>query len=147
MSAMKQPTLDREIRSRIDAFASDLSQLIRASAVQALLGALGAEQAAPAARVPAAPASAAPVKARRGKRGKRSSEDVQKTSADLLTYITSHPGERLEQIAVGMGLPSKALKLPIQKLFEAKSIRSEGQRRGMKYFAGGKKARGRARKA
>jgi hypothetical protein len=75
---------------------------------------------------------------------------VDAAAARLLDYVASHPGERIEQIAKGMGESSKELKLPVQKLLAAKSMRTEGQKRGTTYFAGGKRGksakRGRAGK-
>jgi hypothetical protein len=143
---MKQSPLDREIRNRIDAFIHDVTSLVRSSALDAVMQALGPRAPAAASSAPAAPASKPPAKAR-GRRGKRSSDEVNAAAATLFDYISAHPGERLEQIGAGMGVATKELKLPVQKLFEAKAIRTEGQRRGTKYFAGGKRGRGRGKKA
>ena len=56
----------------------------------------------------------------------------------LLTYVRSNPGEGLESIGKGLGLPTKELKLPVQKLLASKSVRTTGQKRGTKYFASGR---------
>lgn len=56
-------------------------------------------------------------------------------AASLLDYISAHAGERLEQISKGLGVPSKELKLPVQKLFEQNKIKTTGEKRGTKYFA------------
>jgi hypothetical protein len=53
----------------------------------------------------------------------------------VLKFIKSNPGSRSEQIAQGLGVGTKDLVLPINKLFETKAIKSTGQRRGMKYTA------------
>jgi hypothetical protein len=46
-----------------------------------------------------------------------------------------HPGERIEQIAKGLGAPSKELQLPTRKLLDDKKIRKKGQKRATTYFA------------
>ncbi len=56
---------------------------------------------------------------RRGRRGKRTPEDVEKVSATLLAYVKKHDGQRIEEIGKGMGVATKGLKLPIQKLIKA----------------------------
>lgn len=157
MAFMKSSPLDREIRARIEAFVADLSTLIRGSVVDALSGALGIEassSAAPravaASAAPApAPASASATKAKKGngKRERRSADQVNASAERFLEFVTANPGLRLEQIAAGIGMPTKGLKLPVIKLAEAGAIYTEGQRRGTKYFAGSKKSRPRTKKA
>lgn len=153
MALMKSSPLDREIRARIEAFVADLSTLIRGSVVDALSGALGIEassSAAPrAAAASAAPAPAPAPKAKKanGKRERRSADQVNASAERFLEFVTANPGLRLEQIAAGIGMPTKGLKLPVIKLAEAGAIYTEGQRRGTKYFAGSKKSRPRTKKA
>jgi hypothetical protein len=48
--------------------------------------------------------------------------------------IKKAPGARAEQLAEALGVGTKELALPIAKLFDDKSIKSTGQRRGTKYF-------------
>ena len=154
---MKPTLLDREIRSRIDAFLSDLSTLVRRSALDAVRDALGETGlGAPAAVAPAAPKTPKAASLRR-RGGKRTSEQVNQMAERFLEYVRANDGQRLEQIAAGMKVPSKDLKLPVQKLLADKAISTTGQRRGTKYFAGAAagtgggagaaKKRGRKRKA
>jgi hypothetical protein len=84
-----------------------------------------------------AASAAAPKAARGGKRAKRSSEDVQAMADSFLAYVTSNEGQRLEEIAKGMSVSSKELKLPVITLLQARAVRTEGQKRGTKYFSGG----------
>jgi hypothetical protein len=137
-------TLDREIRARIDAFVTDLSNLVKISALEAIRDALGAELGgSPARRGPGrprksgvpSPIAAGPLAPRRGRRGKRSSEDVRKTADAVLAYVRSNEGQRLEEIGRGLGIATKELKLPVAKLFEAGAIKTKGQKRGTRYFA------------
>jgi hypothetical protein len=148
MRRMTQSTLDREIRNRIDLFLNDLSAFVKASALEAVRSALGEDSAPARARSAARARTAAPQ--RRGRRAKRTSEEVAGTATQVLAFIRTNPGQRLEQIAAGMSVGTKELKLPVQKLLADKAVSTQGQRRGTKYFAGGAKAtrgRRRARKA
>jgi hypothetical protein len=139
---MKTSSNDRELRARIDAFVSEISSLVRISALEAVQEALGsslgaassARAGAPAKRGPGRPPKAAGAVARR-KGGKRKPEDVLETASAVLSYIKANPGQRLEEIGKGVGSPTKELKLPIQKLFEQKAISTKGVKRGTKYFA------------
>jgi len=155
-------TLDSEIRSRIDAFVNDLSNLVKITALESVEDALGG-QAAPARRGrppgrrgpgrPRGSVSRAPsANGRRGKRAKRSSGDVDATAAKVLAHVRANPGQNVGEIRAALGASSKELQLPVQKLIAAKSLRTTGQRRGTRYFAGGrggatKKASGRRRTA
>ena len=65
----------------------------------------------------------------------------------LLTYVQSNPGQRLEEIGVGLGTSTKGLKGPIARLVRDGLLRTEGQRRGTRYHPGsGKPARRKAAK-
>lgn len=157
MTPMSTTQLDRQIQDRIQAFLTELSGLVRQSALEAVQAALGGGVAAPVRRGPgrprknaaagpiaaAAPAGAAGSKsgasaagkpARRAKRAKRTSADVDATAAALLAYVAANEGQSIEQIGKGMGVATKELKLPVIKLMEAKKLKTKGQKRGTKYF-------------
>jgi hypothetical protein len=160
MTPMSTTQLDRQIQDRIQAFLTELSGLVRQSALEAVQAALGGGVAAPARRGPGRPrknaaagpiAAAAPTgaaggkssassvpagkPARKGKRAKRTSADVDATAAALFAYVAANEGQSIEQIGKGMGVPTKELKLPVIKLMEGKKLKTKGQRRGTKYFA------------
>ena len=153
---MKPSPLDREIRSRIDTLLTDISALVKRSALDAVNSALGGAATPSAAAPQRGPGRArkdvSAPKAARGKRVKRTSEDVQATATAFLAYVKANQGQRLEEIAKGLGVPTKDLKLPVIKLLEARAVRTEGQKRGTRYFAGSRrksataKARGAASK-
>src|SRR6185503_16861450 len=106
-------------------------------ALEAVQSALGGNGSAAPRRGPGRPrktAASAPA-ARAGKRGRRASGDVQAMADQILAYIKKNEGQRLEEISKGLGVASKELKLPVQKLFAAKAIKTKGQKRGTKYFA------------
>jgi len=85
-----------------------------------------------------------------GRRRRRTAEELVEMQGDLVTYVAKNPGQRLEQIAIGMDIDSHDLKRPIQMLLEAKELSKEGQRRGTMYYAKGaskpKAAKKKARK-
>jgi hypothetical protein len=135
---MSKNDLGSGLRARVDAFVADLSQLIREEALDAVRQALGAS----AAPAPRRTRKAAPV-ARKGRgRSRRSSADLESLASALQSHVKSNPGQRLEQIGAAMGIDTKELKRPVQLLLGAGSLRTEGQRRGTKYFAGGGSRRG-----
>lgn len=149
---MNTQQLDTSIRSHIDQFLVSISTLVRQAAVEAVREALGAGDgmvAAPARRGPGRPrkeaAVAAPASKARagGKRGRRSSADVEQVAAQVRDYVSANPGQRLEEIGRGLGADTAGLKRPIQALLAAGELRTEGQKRGTKYFpGGGSKSRG-----
>jgi hypothetical protein len=146
---MPTPTIDTAIRTQIDQFLTSISQLVRQAAVEAVKDALGATDgrvAAPARRGPGRPrkaGGASPVasgpKSRAGKRGRRSATDVEQVASQVLAYVQGNPGQRLEEIGRGLGVDTGGLKRPIQQLLATGRLRTEGQKRGTKYFAGGKR--------
>jgi hypothetical protein len=127
---------DQEIRSRIESFIGEMSQLVRLAALEAVHAALtggnGVVKRGPGRPRRNGTAAADPV--RRGRSGKRSPEAVQKTADALLAYLKGNEGQTIEQVAKGMGTSTKELKLPVIKLIDAKSIKTKGQKRGTKYF-------------
>ena len=143
--AMAPPNdIDSAIRVRVDAFVNDLGNLVRAAAVEAVRGALGDGSAAPRRRGrprKAAPVlggiarRAAPLAGRRRRRGRRSSEAVGATSDKVRAHVRANPGQRLEEMGRAFGMPTSELKLPVSKLMAAGELRTEGAKRGTRYYA------------
>jgi hypothetical protein len=142
------PTVNDQIRDRVEAFAMELTELIRAAAMETVSAALGegtsgggrggrgrgrrAAAAAPAraTRGPGRPARAAS----REKGAKRPPQEIEKLTDRLADYIKSNPGQRIEQVAQGMGTSTKELNLPVKKLISTKAIKTKGQKRATQYF-------------
>ena len=135
---MAKNTVNDRIRSRVEAFAVELSALIRDSAMETVREALGGG-AAPrrAGRPGRAAASAAPVRGggRREKGQKRDPGEIERLTGRLLDYVKGNPGQRIEQIADGMSTSTKELNLPAKKLIAGKQLRTKGQKRATQYFA------------
>ena len=136
---MAKNTVNDRIRSRVEAFAEELSALIRDSAMETVRDALGGS-AAPrrAGRAGRVAASAAPVRGgggRREKGQKRDPGEIERLTGRLLDYVKGNAGQRIEQIAAGMGTVTKELNLPVKKLIAQKSLKTKGQKRATQYFA------------
>mgnify|MGYP001329832984 CR=1 FL=1 len=77
---------------------------------------------------------------------RRSSADLEATAGKVLAYVRSNAGQRLEEIGKGLRTATAGLKRPIQGLLAAGKLRTEGQKRGTRYFAGGRGKRKAKRK-
>jgi hypothetical protein len=139
-----------DIRSLIESFTSDLSTVMRRAAleeVQARLT-LVIGDVAPKRRGPGRPrATAAAAVPQKKKRGKRTAADLAGVGDALLAHVKANPGARGEQIAAALGTDVETMRLPMQKLIAEKKVRTEGERRGTRYFAGAGKAKRAGRKA
>ncbi len=146
-----QNNLDARLQARIESFVEEISSIVRDSAMDAVRQALetGGSSRTPS-RGPGRPAGSGAGGARRkivkktrgSRRVRRTAADLEKLGAQVLTHVKSNPGHRLEEIGSALDVPTSELKRPVFLLLEAKELRTTGQRRGTKYFAGagGKKA-------
>ena len=138
---------DQAIRSRIDSFLSELSGIVRQSALEAVQEALGGG--APRRRGPGRPKGSGrrgpgrPPKTgqrragrptRAGKRIRRSSEDLAKIGARVLAQVRSKAGQRLEEIGRALRTDTSVLKKPVADLLKAKKLKTKGAKRGTRYF-------------
>ncbi|MEQ1727363.1 MAG: hypothetical protein ABL982_03200 [Vicinamibacterales bacterium] len=127
-----------DIHTLVNDFTTQLEQMIRRTALEQVEAALGGA-AAPARQGPGRPrktAGSAPVR-RAPKGGKRSSASMDQMQATLLAHVKANPGQRGEQIAAALKTDVGTMRLPMKKLIAARAVRTEGQRRGMTYFAAG----------
>jgi hypothetical protein len=129
---MAKQNLEREIHDRIASFLHELSGLVRAAAIESVHAALG-ENGAPRRR--GRPASGRTRVARAGKRVRRSAEDLEKIAARVLTHVKSKAGQRLEEIGRALNTETGVLKKPIAMLVAKKKLKTQGRKRGTKYFA------------
>lgn len=117
------------VQSVIDRFVSELTAIAREEAAKIVLGGI-------------APSRSVRKAASNGTAGggKRSAERLEALQTEILAFVKSHPGLRIEQINEQLGTSTKDLALPIRKLVTAKRLHVKGQRRATKYFAGGNAA-------
>ena len=65
-------------------------------------------------------------------------DEIVKTTEKLLQYITKNSGQRIEEIAKGVGHSTKELTLPVKKLLNDKKIVAKGEKRATRYSIAGK---------
>src|SRR5262245_26795840 len=125
---MAKSDIDDRIREMVESFAGDLAALIRESAFETVRAALGEGGG-------RGRASAALGRGLgRTKGAKRPPGEIAKLVGRLKDYVKSHPGERIEQIAKGMGVSTRELNLPAKKLLAQKVLKTRGEKRATKYF-------------
>jgi hypothetical protein len=135
-------SLDDRIRARVELFATELAELIRESAMETVSAALTGARPSPGRGGRRAAAAVAPVRsagrgraASREKGAKRPPDEIERLTGRLLDYVKSNPGQRIEQIADGMGTSTKELNLPAKKLIAGKQLKTKGQKRATQYFS------------
>lgn len=120
-----------KITETLARFAAEIETVVRDELTANVLGALSREALIFGAAVANSRAAREPTR----KGAKRPPEEIEQLTGKLLAYITKHPGERIEQIGVGMCVPTKELLLPAKKLIAAGKIRTKGQKRATSYSA------------
>jgi len=130
-------TTNASVQKIIDEFVTELTSAIREQTLAALAQALGsAPRAAKGGQARGVQATAgSPRAASRAKGAKRAPEELEQLTEKLAAYIAKNPGQRIEQIAVGMGTSTKELTLPARKLLAEKALKTKGQRRATQYFS------------
>ena len=130
---MPNNNLHTEIRSKVDSFVSEISDMLRTAALGSVSMALGVEEL-PRQRTARRGPGRPPAAKVGGPRGKRSSQDVEALGQKVLSHVRSNPGQRLEEIGRALKRDTSGLKLPVSKLMAAKKLKTTGQKRGTKYF-------------
>ena len=120
---MADPELQRLISERIDEFVADITRLAREHAVKTLAEALDVDT---------------DVGPGGDGRRKRSPDELDRLADDIEAYVRDNPGELMSDIAEHFGATPKGLALPVKRLKDAGRVRTEGQRRATRYFAGRK---------
>jgi len=126
---MANGDIDDRIRGMVEAFAGELAALIRESAFETVRAALG-EGGGRGRRG----AAAVSRRSGRAKGAKRPPGEIAKLVGRLRDYVKAHPGQRIEQIAKGMGTSTRELNLPAKKLLSQKALKTRGEKRATKYF-------------
>ncbi len=137
--------IENELRSIVDAFVNDLSELVRRQAVEAIGAHIERGQGASAAPAraggrptrAAAPPRArafAPAAAKRRPGEKRTPQELAELVERLFDYIRSNPGQPVEHIGRALAMPTKELTLPLRKLMNKKRLTSKGRKRATCYF-------------
>jgi hypothetical protein len=121
-----------QIQAALDSLVAAIRAELRAEFLSALGGSAPALKRG-GRRAQGARAAATKVVRARAKGAKRTGEELEALTKNVLSYVKRNPGQRVEQIAAGLGSTTKELALPIIKL--GKALKTQGQRRGTKYSA------------
>ncbi len=133
---MATNTLQAEIRSRIEALATELAGMIRQQAFASVEAALGGNGAAPARRSPGRPKGSGRKKAR-GRPGRPPSAATEALVPRVLAHVKSNAGSGVSEIAKALKVDVERVKPVVAKLLADKQVKKTGQKRGTKYHARG----------
>lgn len=123
---MSDTELQRLINERIEAFVADITRLAREHAVKTLAEALDIS---------------AGSLGDDGRRHKRTPAEIEELGDQIVAYVRANPGQNMSEIADHFGSTPKELSLPVKRLKASGKLRTEGQRRATRYFAGRSKRR------
>jgi len=120
----------KEIHALVDNFVADLSELAKRIAIEQVTAAFGAG-----AKL-SVPPFGAPAPAR-GSRARRGQREIEALRGKLLAAIAERPGRRAEDINTTLGTKTPQIAQLLRKLVADELVRTEGARRGTRYFAVG----------
>lgn len=116
----------REIQALVDNFVADLSDLAKRIAIEQIKVAFstGAKFVPP----------SAPI-AERAARARRGQHEIEALRTKLLAAIMEQPGRRTEDINAVLGTRTAQIAQLLRRLVADRLVRTEGARRGTRYFA------------
>jgi hypothetical protein len=79
----------------------------------------------------------APPAPDRASRARRDQREIEALRDKLLAAIAEHPGRRTEDLNAALGTKTAQIALLLRRLVADKQVRTEGARRGTRYFPGG----------
>ena len=128
-------TLDDEILEAVESFAEQLKDLIQRAALESVQAALNGGN--PSAQRGSKRTPAAALTASHGYEtaSKRTPAELAALIKRLHAHIAKHPGLRIEKIGTNLGIPTKALVLPVKRLISQRKLATKGQKRATVYFA------------
>jgi hypothetical protein len=127
--------IDAEVREAVEAFVEQLKGLIQRAALESVQTALNGGHSSSRRVVTRPIAQSALASDGYEASAKRSPAELAVLIKKLHSYIAKHPGQRIENIGAGLGVPTKALVLPVKRLISEKKVTTKGQKRATTYFA------------
>lgn len=124
--------LQAEMNRVVNVFVTQITDLAKRAAIDTLETALGKQLSSSIVRGGSGSGA-------RHKGSKRSSNELDKMAEMFYSYVTKHPGMRIEQINKSLGTTTKDLALPIRKLIADGELKTKGEKRSTTYFASDKK--------
>lgn len=130
----------REIQALVDHFVADLGALAKRIAIEQLRTAFGVGAALTAPRTPTprgpaiavAPRASAP--APRRARSRRAQGELEALRDQLLAAVAEKPGRRTEELNAALGTRTPQIAQLLRNLVAEQRVRTEGARRGTRYF-------------
>jgi hypothetical protein len=123
----------KDLQALVDNFVADLSELAKRIAVDQIRAAFGTPTTARFSAPPPAPASP-PSRSGRARRGQR---EIEALRGKVLAAIAERPGRRAEDINTTLGTKTPQIAQLLRRLVADQLVRTEGARRGTRYFATG----------
>jgi len=122
----------KEIHALVDNFVADLSELAKRIAIEQIKTAfgVGAKRASP-----PPPVAPAPGRGSRGSRARRGQREIEALRGKVLAAIAERPGRRAEDLNTTLGTKTPQIAQLLRKLVADELVRTEGARRGTRYFA------------
>jgi len=127
--------IDDEVRAAVESFVEQLKGLIQRAALQSVQTALSGGNSPARGGSKRSPARVAVGVQHYEAGSKRSPAELAALIKKLHSHIAKHPGQRIETIGAGLGVPTKALVLPVKRLVGEKKVTTKGQKRATTYFA------------
>jgi hypothetical protein len=115
-----------EMNRVVAGFVAQITELARRAAIDTLENALGKGGGRGAVRLSGGG---------RGRGAKRTAADLDQLGTQFVSFVSKHPGLRIEQINKELGTSTKDLALPIRKLIAEGQIKTKGKKRSTTYFA------------
>ncbi|HZJ66931.1 MAG TPA: hypothetical protein VFD36_25665 [Kofleriaceae bacterium] len=124
----------------VDNFVADLSELAKRIAITQLKTAFGAGAKLAGTKLGSVklPQLAPPApKQSRGNRARRGQREIEALRGKLMAAIAEQPGRRAEDISAALGTRTAEIAQPLRRLVAERLVRTEGARRGTRYFSAG----------
>lgn len=122
----------KEIQSLVDTFVADLSDLARRIAIEQIKVAFGTGAKLAASHAASHPVAVVTPRASRARRGQR---EIEALRGKVLAVIAERPGRRAEEINTTLGTKTPEIAQLLRRLVADQLVRTEGARRGTRYFA------------
>jgi len=133
------PSLNDQIRLRVEAFVSELESLIREAALQSISEALGGKSVTHRRPSPAPRPHRSEAEPRHsgGKKARirRSLSQLAAVADRVHAYVSENPGKRGEEIKSALKIGTKEWARPVQMLIESGRVTTKGEKRATSYFA------------
>jgi len=125
----------RKIQALIDSFVDELGEIAKQIALEQLRTTFFSVKLAP---LPmSSPRSSRSSSSSSSSRARRGQREIEALRSKLLTVISDNPGCRAEDINGALGTRTSQIAQPLRRLVAERLVRTEGARRGTRYFTAG----------